>query len=357
MTLFSGIQNLFYCKSQSAVGTGATITQSDLALRVRNCTFAPAGEQALRRAGTTSATGLPSIAVLGGLYWAINVEFEMMRFADYTDVDSCPLSPLLKAMGALTATTFNPGGGSANAIRLKWSAAYNPPTAPVPVTIEWHEIGMNRYRATDCFGRLTNVAATGQTEILCTAEFFGVWETPIASTFTAAAATYGASNLLQTPMLFTGTSLVSGLRETDGTTEQTFTGLSMFAAVPAMTIAAKQSTLDGATNGYAAPYLTRSGESDTLAFSVDAHPEGNANDDLSVWANWVEQAARQCRMIINEGSGLQKIVLTMEEAQYNNAPVGNTSQPFRQYDLVAESKDPVTGATSAGMDLYFMAGT
>jgi hypothetical protein len=357
MTLTSGIQNLFYVKSQAALGTGATITQSDLALRVRNCTMEPAGELALRRAGTWSATGLPSRAVQGGRYWLITVEAELMRFASYTDVDSSPLSPLLKACGALTATTYNPGGGSANAIRLKWSAAYNPPTAPVPVTIEWHRIGMNRKRATDCIGRVTNIAATGQTEILVTFEFFGLWETPVASTFTAASATYGASNLLQTPMLFAGTSVVSGLRETDGTTEQTFTGLSTFALVPGMVIAARQSVLDSATDGYSAAYLTRDGESDTVAFTVDAHVEGNANDDLSVWANWVEQAERAFSMVINEGSGLQKVVIVTAVAQYNEPPIDNTGQPFVQYDLVVEAKDPVTGATSAGVDLYFMAGT
>ena len=158
-------------------------------------------------------------------------------------------------------------------------------------------------------------------------------------------------------MLFAGTSVVSGLRETDGTTEQTFTGLSTFALVPAMVIAARQSVLDSATDGYSAAYLTRDGESDTVAFTVDAHVEGNANDDLSVWANWVEQAERAFSMVINEGSGLQKVVIVTAVAQYNEPPIDNTGQPFVQYDLVVESKDPVTGATSAGVDLYFMAGT
>ena len=357
MTLQSSLQSLVYVKSQAALGTGATITQSDLALRVRSCEFA-AVEGTITRDGTQSATGLPAIAVMGGRHWSITMQVELMRFADYTDEDSSPISALLKATGALVATTYNPGTGSADAIQLRFSAAWNPPTAPVPVTIEKHEIGGNRYRATDCFAVITGMAAEGQKEILVDLQLTGLWSTPVASTFTAGLADYGASQALQTPTIFSGASLVSGIRRSNGVTEQTFTGLQSFGVTPAMQLVPRPSVLSNAVAGFAPAFLTRSGASDTVGFTVDLHPEGDTTDDLSVWANWIAQAAgRDLKLISNEGTGGMKVVVAMVEVQYNDPPVSSTALAFRQYDLVAAGKDPVDGSTYGGLDIYFMAGT
>ena len=357
MTLQSSLQSLVYVKSQAALGTGATITQSDLALRVRSCEFASV-EGTITRDGTQSATGLPAIAVMGGRHWSITMQVELMRFADYTDEDSNPISALLKATGALVATTYNPGTGSANAIQLRFSAAWNPPTAPVPVTIEKHEIGGNRYRATDCFAVITGMAAEGQKEILVDLQLTGLWSTPVASTFTAGLADYGASQALQTPTIFSGASLVSGIRRSNGVTEQTFTGLQSFGVTPAMQLVPRPSVLSNAVAGFAPAFLTRSGASDTVGFTVDLHPEGDTTDDLSVWANWIAQAAgRDLKLISNEGTGGMKVVVAMVEVQYNDPPVSSTALAFRQYDLVAAGKDPVDGSTYGGLDIYFMAGT
>lgn len=357
MTLQSSLQSLVYVKSQAALGTGATITQSDLALRVRSCEFA-AVEGTITRDGTQSATGLPAIAVMGGRHWGITMQVELMRFADYTDEDSSPISALLKATGALVATTYNPGTGSADAIQLRFSAAWNPPTAPVPVTIEKHEIGGNRYRATDCFAVITGMAAEGQKEILVDLQLTGLWSTPVASTFTAGLADYGASQALQTPTIFSGASLVSGIRRSNGVTEQTFTGLQSFGVTPAMQLVPRPSVLSNAVAGFAPAFLTRSGASDTVGFTVDLHPEGDTTDDLSVWANWIAQAAgRDLKLISNEGTGGMKVVVAMVEVQYNDPPVSSTALAFRQYDLVAAGKDPVDGSTYGGLDIYFMAGT
>jgi hypothetical protein len=356
MTLQSSLQSLVYVKSQAAVGTGATITQSDLALRVRSCEFASV-EGAILRDGSQSATGLPAIAVMGGRHWSITMQVELMRFADYTDIDSSPISALLKATGALTYVSYDPGTGSADAINLRFSAAYNPPTAPVPLTIEKHEIGGNRYRATDCFAVITGIAADGQKEILVDLQLVGLWSTPVASTFTAAAADYGASQALQTPTIFTGASLVSGIQNNIGT-EQTFTGLQNFGVTPAMQLVARPSVLASAVAGFAPAFLTRTGSSDTVAFSVDLHPEGNTAPDLSVWANWIAQAeGRDLLLISNEGTGGMKLVVAMTEVQYNDPPVSSTAMAFRQYDLVAAGKDPADGSVYGGLDIYFLAGT
>lgn len=356
MTLQSSLQSLVYVKSQAVVGTGATITQSDLALRVRSCEFAVVDGTILRD-GSQSATGLPAIAVMGGRHWSITMQVELMRFADYTDEDSSPISALLKATGALTATSYDPGTGSADAINLRFSAAYNPPTAPVPVTVEKHEIGGNRYRATDCFAVITGIAADGQKEILVDLQLVGLWSTPVASTFTAGAADYGASQALQTPTIFTGASLVAGIQNNIGA-EQTFTGLQNFGVTPAMQLVARPSVLSNAVAGFAPAFLTRTGSSDTVAFSVDLHPEGNTAPDLSVWANWIAQAeGRDLLLISNEGTGGMKLVVAMTEVQYNDAPVSSTAQAFRQYDLVAAGKDPADGSVYGGLDIYFLAGT
>jgi hypothetical protein len=356
MTLQSSLQSLVYVKSQASVGTGATITQSDEALRVRSCDFSVVDGTILRD-GSQSATGLPAIAVMGGRHWSITMQVELMRFADYTDVDSNPISALLKATGALSAVSYDPGTGSADAINLRFSAAYNPPTAPVPVTVEKHEIGGNRYRATDCFAVITGIAADGQKEILVDLQLVGLWSTPVASTFTAGAADYGASQALQTPTIFTGASLVSGIQNNIGT-EQTFTGLQNFGVTPAMQLVARPSVLASAVAGFAPAFLTRTGSSDTVAFSVDLHPEGNTAPDLSVWANWIAQAeGRDLLLISNEGTGGMKLVVAMTEVQYNDPPVSSTAMAFRQYDLVAAGKDPADGSVYGGLDIYFLAGT
>ena len=357
MTLQSSLQSLVYVKSQVALGTGATITQGgDLALRVRSCDFSVV-EGTITRDGTQSATGLPALAVMGGRHWGITMQVELMRFADYTDQDSSPISALLKATGALVYTTFDPGTGSADAIQLRFSAAYNPPTAPVPLTIEKHEIGGNRYRATDCFAVITGIAAEGQKEILVDLQLAGLWSTPVASTFTAAAADYGATQSLQTPTIFSGASLVSGIQNNVGA-EQTFTGLQNFGVTPAMQLVPRPSVLSNAVAGFAPAFLTRSGSSDTVAFTVDLHPEGNTAPDLAVWANWIAQAeGRDLTLISNEGTAGMKVVVTMNEVQYNDPPVSSTALAFRQYDLVAAGKDPVNGSIDGGLTFYFMAGT
>jgi hypothetical protein len=280
-----------------------------------------------------------------------------MRFADYTDVDSSPISALLKATGALTYTTIDPGTGVADAINLRFSAAYNPPTAPVPLTIEKHEIGGNKYRATDCFAVITGIAADGQKEILVDLQLVGLWSTPVASTFTAGAADYGVTQALQTPTIFTGATLVAGILNNIGA-EQTFTGLQNFGVTPAMQLVARPSVLASAVAGFAPAFLTRTGSSDTVAFSVDLHPEGNTAPDLSVWANWIAQAeGRNLALISNEGTGGMKLVVAMTEVQYNDPPVSSTAMAFRQYDLVAAGKDPADGSVYGGLDIYFLAGT
>ena len=356
MTLQSSLQSLVYVKSQASVGTGATITQADLALRVRSCDFSVVDGTILRD-GSQSATGLPALAVMGGRHWGITMQVELMRFADYTDVDSSPISALLKATGALTYTTMDPGTGLADAINLRFSAAYNPPTAPVPLTIEKHEIGGNRYRATDCFAVITGIAADGQKEILVDLQLVGLWSTPVASTFTAALADYGVTQALQTPTIFTGAVLVAGIQNNIGA-EQTFTGLQNFGVTPAMQLVARPSVLSNAVAGFAPAFLTRTGSSDTVAFSVDLHPEGNTAPDLSVWANWIAQAeGRSLALISNEGTGGMKLAVAMAEVQYNDAPVSSTAQAFRQYDLVAAGKDPREGSVYGGLDIYFLAGT
>lgn len=358
MALSPIITNLLYGASQVALGTGITINQaSNQATRVRACEFKPAGQLALTRDGTFTATGVPVVAVQGGRFWEINIEVELFRFADYTDIDSSPISWLLKACADVSATTYDPGSGAVNVISLAFGPLYNPPTTPVPCTIEMHQINGNRYRATDCMGVITAIEGDANAELIVKATLKGTWSTPVASTFTAAAADYGASEAIQTPMLFMGAALTSGLRRTNGSTEQTFTGLRNVGIVPAMTVTERLSALAGAVNGYAAPFVTRSGASDSVAFTVDQQPEGDGSTDLSVWANWVAMAQNRSFMLsCNEGTGLQRMFALMSVVQYTDPPVLNSSQPLRQYDLAAMSKDPYDGSTPAGLRLLFAAG-
>lgn len=347
-------QNLVYVKSQAAVGTGATIAQaSDKAVRVMTCEFTQAGEGLIERDDLTSATGLPASPKQGSKRWDIKITSEYLPFSSYTDIDSSPLSPLLKACGAVTAVTAVPGA-TADAIKLVFPALFNPPTAPVPCTIELHEIGGNVYRATDVIGTLLLKADTAGARIMFEFTLQGRWvEDPVASTFTAALADFGADPL---PVTFCGATIVSGIRRTDGTTEQTITGLRSMGMTPGVAVTERPDATQLACSCFAMSYLTRTGGPDTVGFTCDEGAEGDTANDLSVWANWKASATgRDLSIILNTGSGGTRIQGFLPQVHYRT-PVLNTANPFRAYDLTAFGVDQPTGATEGGLQLYFYAG-
>ena len=180
----------------------------------------------------------------------------------------------------------------------------------------------------------------------------GLWAQPAESTFTQALATY--SDAL--PMLFTGASIVSGIRESDGTTEVVFGTLTSATLTPALALSSRVSALSGSVEGYVPSFVTRSGEGDVVAITVEAGPEGNDAGDVSAWANWVGQASgRDFRLISNEGAGGMRMVVFMREGHLE-VPSPSTALPYRTYDLTIFGVDTADGANYAGMELYFLAG-
>jgi hypothetical protein len=354
MATLSSIQELVYTATQASVGTGYTFDQTtDDALRVVSCAFSQAGEGLLKRP-LRSASGLSARPVQGGRLWSIAIVVELLPFTSYTDKATSPISPLLRACGAVSLVTAVPGiGGSPNAVRMRWGAQYILGTTQEPCTIEMHEVGNgNRYRATDCVGVITGIEMAAENVIQVSMTLEGLWAQPAESTFTQALATY--SDAL--PMLFTGASIVSGIRESDGTTECVFGTLTNATLTPALALSSRVSALSGTTEGYAPSFVTRTGEGDAVGITVEAGPEGDGTGDLAVWANWVAQASgRDFRLIANEGAGGMRMVAFMREGHLE-VPAPSTALPYRTYDLTIFGVDTADGANYAGMELYFLAG-
>ena len=345
----SSIQEVVYIKTQAAVGTGETIDQTtDPALRVISCTFTRAGDGKIRRANVKSATGIESAPVMGGLRWDIALEVECFPFSSYTNVASSPLSPLLRACGQLSLLT------TPNRVKYRVKAGNVLGTDLLPLTIERHEIGGNRYRATDVVGTLTGVTMEANKPITLSFTLQGLWSTPVESTFTMALTNYVTA---QVPMVFQGATIVSGLRESDGTTPQQPIDLRLAALTFNTSVTERPNTLSGNVEGYSPSFVTRAGGADQVAFSCTAGPEGDAAGDTSVWANWLGNASgRSFSLEANEGSGGAKLTVEMAEVYYDT-PTPSTAMPYREYDLVAFGVDRQSGANYSGMELTFAAGT
>lgn len=341
-------QVVVYIKAQGAYGTGATITQSDLAFRATECTFTQAGEGLIERPDTANPFGLPAPPVQGSRRWDIAITASVQPFSDYTDVDTNPASPLLKACAALSAVTYD----AADAIAFQFPADIQ--TDLTPCTIEMHEIGGNRYRAIDCVGTVQLVMDAAGRLMGWTFAMQGRWQDVIASTFTSASTTYGNAAADPLPLTFCGATLTSGIRRTNGSTEATISGLSAATFVPACTVNERPDATATGFNCYAPSFLARSGESDTFAFTCDAGPESDAADGLRAWASWIAQArGRTLTMEMNQGSGGHRVDLVMTEAHYRT-PSPKTDQAFRQYDLIAANAQAEAPSPAI---LYMLAGS
>ncbi len=249
-----------HVKSQSALGTAATITPgTDEALRV----FArpvPSiiGEGVIERADGISAVGPGLRPVAGSKQWETTITTELYAFSDPADVTTSPLGPLWNSCGVMT---------EADPITWKLSRTAARGTAIgtlVPFTLQIDEIGGNRYVLYDAHAiPVMMVEAGGRSMITWTVR--GLYVAPVASTLTAGTETYGAD-----PMPFTGIGLTAADGAADFTAIQRVeyrTGLA-FVDRPDVT----------ATHGFAAPFLDWA-ESPTVAFTADAADE----TALDVW--------------------------------------------------------------------------
>lgn len=341
-------QVVVYIKSQASYGTGATITQVDRAFRATECTFTQAGEGLIERPDTANPFGLPAPPVQGSRRWDIAITASVQPFSDYTDEDTSPASPLLKACAELAPVTYD----TEDAIAIRFPADLQ--TDVTPVTIEMHEIGGNRYRAIDCVGTVQLVMDAAGRLMGWTFAMQGRWQDVVASTFTSAATTYGNAAADPLPLTFCGAALTSGIRRADGSTEATISGLSAATFVPACTVNERPDATATGLNCYAPSFLARSGESDTFAFTCDAGPESDAADGLRAWASWVAQArGRDLTMTMNQGSGGHRVDIVMDEVHYRT-PTPKTDQAFRQYDLIGANAQ---GETPSPAIIYMLAGS
>ena len=337
-----------YAKSQSAAGSPATITQSDLAIRVRTCTFTQAGEGLLKRTDTVNPSGLPAPPVMGSKYWEVAITADVQPFTDYTAVTSCPLSPLLRACADVTAVTY----AAVDAIAIDFTESINADV--LPCTIELHEIDGNRYRAVDCKGSVAQVFDAAGRLISWEFAIKGIWTNVTASAFTAAATDYGAASVDTLPLTFCGASLISGIRRSDDSTEATIAGIESFKVTPNIIVTEKPDATALANSCYAPAFLSRGVDGDTIEFTCDAGPEDDNADGVRAWASWLAQArGRDLTLTLNQGSGGHRIDVVMDEVHYN-VPAVNESKDFRQYDLTAYNAQ---GATPAPVAIYMLAGS
>jgi len=337
-----------YAKSQSGAGSPATITQGDLAIRVRTCTFTQAGEGLQKRTDTVNPSGLPAPPVMGSRYWDISITADVQPFGDYTDVTSCPLSPLLRACADVAAVTYD----GEDAIELSFTQSINADV--LPCTIELHEIDGNRYRAVDCKGSVVQVFDAAGRLISWEFTIKGLWTNVAASAFTAASTDYGDSTEDPLPLTFCGGSLTSGIRRSNDSTEATISGLEAFRVEPNIVVTEKPDSTQLSNACYAPAFLSRGVDGDVISFTCDAGPEDDNADGLRAWASWLAQArGRDLTMTLNQGSGGHRIDVVMDEVHYE-VPALNESKDFRQYDMTAYNAQ---GETPAPVLIYMLAGS
>jgi hypothetical protein len=338
-----------YAKSQSAIGTGATIAQNaDNAIRVRSCEFAQSGEGLQERADSVSPFGLPAPPLVGSRYWTITITADVQPFTDYTAVAASPLAPLIRACSVVEAVTYD----GDDAIRLSFPSTINP--SVTPCTIERHEIDGDRYRAVDCKGTMRLIGdAAGR---LLTWEFTleGRWQDVAASAFTAAATSYGNAAADPLPLTFCGAALTSAIRRSNGSTEATITGLEKFAVTPNTIVTARPDSTALAFACYADSFLSRGPDGDEITFTCDNGPEDDNADGLRKWATWLAQArGRDLTMTMNQGASGHRVDVVMDEAHYRT-PAPNEGKEYRQCDLIVRNAQ---GETPTPVLIYMLAGS
>ena len=259
-----------HVKSQSAVGTAATITPgTDEALRVVGMpTLSVRGEGVIERSDITSAVGPGLQPIKGSRGWEIQIVTELYRFSDIGDDTSSPLAPLWAACGIVTENA----NSSTN---LTWEPTRNYTigatvgTNIVPFTIQIDQIGGNRYVASDC-QCTPEISFDAGGRVMITWTIHGLWDQPVASTLGVTTADYGADPL---PFVAVGATLGTDLAD--------YTAISTFSLATGLALVERTSV--SATDGFVPSFLDFA-EPPVIGFTGDS-------DDESALPIWTEAFA------------------------------------------------------------------
>jgi hypothetical protein len=339
-------RGVLYVKAQAGVGTGATITQTDLALRVIGRPQWTVEDALEERGDVKSPTGVGPRPLLGAARPAITLTTEVYPLAAYNALPTGPYGALLRSCFDVAAVTYD----TADAIRCRFGSH----TARIPCTVEWHDLaGGNRYRAIDCVGIARPFADEAGARLRIEWTLQGRYDaTPEAATaFTAAAVDFGTEVL---PVRFCGVTVTSGIRRADNVTEQTIRGLSALELAYSGQVVQGRDATQGAYRCAAVPRVYRSEGYDTLTMTVDAGSEADTADGLRAWATWRAQAAGRALLAsLNQGAGGVRIDVRLPAATYRAPEIGDEAQ--QTYTLVGLAhSDQAT--PNEGAELYFLAG-
>lgn len=322
----SSRQGLVYATTEGTPGTGETITQGGQdAIRVLSVEFSQVGQGLIRRDDLIGPYPGGLALVKGGLLGQMVITCELTPFDDITAATGHAQSPLLRACGVLSSN-----GSDTATWRPAATLAYA--TGPEPCTVEFHEIGGNRYRLTGAVGTLNVSAETGQRPQV-TYTLTGMWADPAASAFNASSATYANDEL---PYISEDGTLTTGLATGASAVE----GLASWTYTPGVTVTPRPDAASSASDAYAIAFYDR-GSYDELAMTVDADDEST----VSWWGDALGTEANNVSIMINSG-GTQTCEIDLESAYYD-LPQPSTGQPYRQYDIVALATVQSDGDTSS----------
>lgn len=249
-----------HIKSQSALGTAATITPgTDSALRVFGRPIpAVIGEGVIERADGVSplGPGLPSVG--GSRMWEFELVTEFYAFSDPADATSSPLAPLWNSCGIMTEAdpvTWKPSLTAARGTAIG---------TLVPFTCQIDEPGGNRYVAYDCHALPTAVAESGA-RVMVTWSVRGRWVDPVASTLSVGTEVYSSD-----PLPFVSIGVTAGDDAAD------FTAIQRIEMRTGLAFVDRLDVTD--TYGMAAAFIDWA-EAPTIAFTADSDDE----TALDVW--------------------------------------------------------------------------
>lgn len=169
-------KRVFYVKTQSAFGSGATIAATD-ALQVIDVQFSVNAEGTIDRSDVWSAFGAGGESITGSLAWQFTVTTELYAPPTNGSTSGWRMLPLFRGTPSRIVQAADPSGTN-DLVQIfpRSSGCYGEDV--FPFTVEIHEVNGAIYRAEDCLATYTLSAEPGQ-RILMEWTISGTYVDPI----------------------------------------------------------------------------------------------------------------------------------------------------------------------------------
>jgi hypothetical protein len=297
-----------YAKSQSTLGTAATITPaSDPALRVyQRPVPVIVGEGLIERGDVVSPFGPGLPPVQGAKAWEVTLMTELLAPSAQADVTTSPLQPLWNSCGVMAddPITWQPSRVAARGTTL---------ATLVPFTVEIHEVGGNVYKLYDCHAIPTVTVEAGQRGMVSWA-VRGRYVAPAASALVLADVDYGADPL---PIV--------GINVTAGDDAEDFTAISRVELSTGLAFVDRSDVADAHGT---APLFLDWAEAPSVALSADS----KAENVQGIWAA-VFSGTAQALTFTLLSTGRCDTVISIPVGYYRVPTISGDT--FGTYDLVA----------------------